>query len=137
MAAVLRDARPAPVPWLPRTNEPLLNISDLSKVFPNGTRALERVTLDVFASELTVILGANGSGKSTLLRCCVRLIDPTEGSVCIGGHDLAHLDGRALREARRDVAMIFQHANLVRRRSALANVMAGALGRHQDWRTKL
>jgi phosphonate transport system ATP-binding protein len=81
------------------------------------------------------VLGANGSGKSTMLRCAVRLIDPTSGSVRVDGRDIAHLEGEQLREARRSVAMIFQTANLVRRRSALENVASGALGRYHDWKT--
>src|SRR5262249_32804699 len=80
---------------------------------------------------------ANGSGKSTLLRCAVRLIDPTAGSVRVGGHDLAHLRGAELREARRSVGMIFQQSNLVRRRTALANVATGTLGRHRNVATAL
>lgn len=119
------------------TTAAILDIRDLVKVFPNGRRALDGVSLRVWPGELTVVLGANGSGKSTLLRCAVRLIDPTSGSVRVAGQDLAGLSGPALREARRAVAMIFQHANLVRRRSALANVASGSLGRHHDWRTAL
>lgn len=137
MAAVLSPQLPTPSPAALGRPEPLLNIVDLVKEFPNGTRALAGVSLQVYSGELTVVLGANGSGKSTLLRCAVRLVDPTAGSVRINGLDLAHLDGRALREARTAVAMVFQHANLVRRRTALANVLTGTLGRHQDWRTRL
>jgi phosphonate transport system ATP-binding protein len=84
-----------------------------------------------------VVLGANGSGKSTLLRCIVRLIEPTSGSIRVLGRDFVSLRGKELREARRSVAMIFQTANLVRRRSALANVASGALGRHHDLFTAL
>ena len=116
---------------------PILQIDRLTKEYSGGKRALDGVSLDVSPRELVVVLGANGSGKSTLLRCAVRLIDPSDGSVRVGGLDLARLNGRALREARRSVAMIFQQANLVRRRSALANVATGSLGRHHDLVTAL
>jgi phosphonate transport system ATP-binding protein len=111
---------------------PILEIEDLVKEYQGGRRALDHVSMQVAARELVVILGANGSGKSTLLRCAVRLIDPTSGSVRIGGHDLAQLQGRALRDARRSVAMIFQSGHLVKRRTALENVATGSLGRHRD-----
>ncbi len=116
-------------------SEPLLEIRNLVKRFPNGHVALNDVSLSVHTGELTVVLGANGSGKSTMLRCAVRLIDPTDGSVLVGGSDLAHLSGQQLRQARMAVAMIFQHANLVRRRTAVANVATGALGRCHNWKT--
>lgn len=127
---------PAGVP-LDLETGPILEIDGLIKDYPGGRRALDGVSLRVSAGELVVVLGANGSGKSTMLRCAVRLIDPSAGSVRVAGQDLARLRGRALRDARRAVAMIFQTANLVRRRSALANVATGALGRHHDPMTAL
>lgn len=107
----------------------ILEIERLTKEYPGGRRALDSIDLAVGPGELVVVLGPNGSGKSTLLRCAVRLIEPTAGSVRVAGQDLARLNGAALREARRSVGMIFQHGNLVRRRSALANVASGSLGR--------
>jgi phosphonate transport system ATP-binding protein len=82
----------------------------------------------VWPGELTVVLGANGSGKSTLLRCAVRLLEPDEGSVVLGGRELVGADGHELRDARRKAAMVFQQVLLVRRRSAVENVAYGALG---------
>ena len=115
-----------------RAEPPILEINKLTKVYAGDKRALDNVSLHASPGELVVVLGANGSGKSSLLRCAVRLIDPTSGSVRVGGRDLALLNGKQLREARRQVAMIFQTANLVRRRSALVNVATGSLGRHHD-----
>lgn len=115
----------------------ILEIERLTKEYPGGRRALDSIDLAVAPGELVVVLGPNGSGKSTLLRCAVRLIEPTAGSVRVAGHDLARLNGAALREARRSVGMIFQHGNLVRRRSALANVASGSLGRHRGLATAL
>ncbi|MBV8718069.1 MAG: phosphonate ABC transporter ATP-binding protein [Chloroflexi bacterium] len=109
----------------------------MSKAYAGKRSALQNVALTVAAGELVVVLGANGSGKSTLLRCIVRLTEPTSGSIRILGSDFARLPARQLREARRRVAMIFQTANLVRRRSALENVATGALGRHRDLATAL
>ncbi len=116
---------------------PILEIEGLTKDYPGGRRALDAVSLSVAPGELVVILGANGSGKSTLLRCAVRLIDPTAGSVRVAGEDLATLNGVHLRETRRQVGMIFQQANLVRRRTALENVATGSLGRHRNLATAL
>jgi len=116
---------------------PRLTVRRLAKRYPNGRVALKGVDLAVREGELVVILGSNGSGKSTLLRSVVRLIEPTEGQVLIDGHEIAHLSGEALREARMACGMIFQHANLVRRRNVLANVATGSLGRHRTFATAL
>jgi phosphonate transport system ATP-binding protein len=105
--------------------------------YPNGKVALDGIDLTVRAGELVTILGSNGSGKTTLLRCIARLLDPTDGEVRVGGQDLAKLNGAALREARLALAMVFQRANLVRRKSVLANVVGGTLGRNRTWWTAL
>jgi len=115
----------------------MLEVTQLSKRYPTGRVALRQASLKVEAGELVIVLGSNGSGKSTLLRCIVRLIDPTEGAVKVDDNDLTRLNGRALRRARTALAMISQHANLVKRRSVLANVACGALGRYNDLRTRL
>ena len=98
-------------------------------VYPGGVRALEGVNLEVQDGEFLAILGLSGSGKSTLLRCINRLIDPTEGKVWIFGTEITTLSGGELRRLRRQMAMIFQQFNLVRRQTVLTNVLSGALGR--------
>jgi phosphonate transport system ATP-binding protein len=112
-------------------------VDDLTKRYPNGTVALRSVSLSARPGELTVVLGHNGSGKSTLVRCVVRLIDPTSGTIAIAGREVSALSGARLREARRGIAVIFQDASLVPRRSALANVATGCLGRQWGVRTAL
>jgi phosphonate transport system ATP-binding protein len=108
----------------------LLEVRNLSMRYAAGKVALDDVSLSVRAGEVVTILGSNGSGKSTLLRCIARLLDPHSGEIRVASTDLTKLNGLELRKARRSVAMIFQHANLVRRRSVLANVAAGSLGHY-------
>ena len=122
------------VPPMGRT---LLDVNDLSMRFASGKVALDGVSLSVRGGEFVTILGSNGSGKSTLLRCVARLLHPTGGEIRVDDRDLTRLNGTALRRARRSVAMIFQHANLVRRRSVLANVATGSLGHHTNVWTSL
>ena len=109
--------------------EPAVRVEGLSKTFPNGVEALSRVDLSVAKGEFLVVIGLSGSGKSTLLRCINRLIDPTEGRIWIGGHEITAAEGAELRRLRGQVGMIFQQFNLVRRHSVMANVLSGALGR--------
>jgi len=137
-------AEPAPGQRLPDERPPdekrpgvRLSIRGISLRYPNGVQALSGVDLDVRAGELLIVLGGNGCGKTTLLRCITRALAPTTGQVWLGATDLASLDGRQLRRARQVLAMIGQHAALVRRRSVIANVACGALARHKTIWTKL
>ena len=113
----------------------VLSIKDLVKVYPNGTRALDGVTLDIARGEFVVLLGLSGSGKSTLLRCINRLVEPTSGTVIFDGADVTAARGPELRRLRRRMGMIFQQFNLVRRTSVFGNVIAGRLGYRTSWRT--
>ena len=115
----------------------MLRVRNLAMRYPNGKLALAGFNLTVNAGELVVVLGGNGSGKTTLLRCVTRMLDPSEGEIWLGDTNLAALSGERLRQARLPLAMVWQQANLVRRRSVLANVASGALGRHNDWWTAL
>jgi phosphonate transport system ATP-binding protein len=108
----------------------MLEVHGLTMRYPDGKLALADFGLRVAAGELVVVLGGNGSGKTTLLRCIARMLTPTAGDIWLDGANLAALSGERLRRARLKLAMIWQHASLVRRRSVLKNVAAGALGRH-------
>ncbi len=75
-----------------------------------------------------MIIGQSGAGKSTLLRCLNRLIEPTEGEIGLNGSRVTGASPEALRGVRRQMGMIFQQFNLVRRASVMENVLAGRLG---------
>lgn len=114
-----------------------LAVRNLTMCYPNGHTALRDMNLSVEAGEMVVVLGSNGSGKSTFMKCVVGLNRPTTGTVEVAGRALTGLSGNALREARLPLALISQHANLVRRRSVLANVCCGSLARHRTLATAL
>jgi phosphonate transport system ATP-binding protein len=80
-----------------------------------------------------VVIGLSGSGKSTLLRCINRLVEPTSGQIILDGADITAASSGELRQIRRDIAMIFQQFNLVKRSSVMRNVMAGRLGYVNPW----
>jgi phosphonate transport system ATP-binding protein len=114
---------------------PILQLKEITKTYPSGTRALDGITLDIQRGEFVVLIGLSGSGKSTLLRCINRLIDPTTGTVVFDGIDVTRARGAELRRIRRRIGMIFQQFNLVRRASVFGNVLAGRLGSRPLWRT--
>jgi len=106
----------------------MLEIRHLTKIYDDGTVAVRDVSFQVPDGQFLGIIGLSGSGKSTLLRCINRLIDPTEGEIIWDGVDLAQLKGEELRKKRREIGMVFQHFNLVRRSSVMTNVLSGRLG---------
>lgn len=118
-------------------SRPLISVSSLAMRYPTGRMALTEANLTLHAGELVVILGANGCGKSTLLRCIAGMLKPTGGQIQVAGKTISTLSGRALADARMALGMVFQNANLVKRRSVVANVMAGTLGRHRTLATSL
>ncbi len=111
----------------------MLRIEHLSKTYPTGTQALKDVTFDIPDGEFMVIIGLSGSGKSTLLRCINRLIDPTEGKIYWDDADITAANPTELRQIRRNIGMVFQQFNLVKRSSVLTNVLSGRLGYANPW----
>lgn len=103
----------------------MISIRNLSKRY-GDFEALHHIDLTVSKGEFVVILGASGAGKSTLLRCINHLTEPTTGEIRVDGVESSN-DRPGLRRLRRDVAMIFQHYNVVPRLSVLKNVLTGRL----------
>ena len=99
----------------------MIELRGLRKVFGH-TVALEEIDLSVPAGEIHGIVGRSGAGKSTLIRCLTGLERPTSGTVSIDGTDLTEQTGAGLRQARRNIGMVFQHVNLLDSRTALDNV---------------
>lgn len=106
----------------------MLEVRHLTKVYDNGTVALEDVSFTVPDGQFLAVIGLSGSGKSTLLRCINRLIEPTEGQVIWNGIDVTAAGQEDLRRIRRRIGMVFQHFNLVHRSKVVTNALAGRLG---------
>ena len=105
--------------------EPMIKIEHLDKTFRGKTQtvyALKDINLDIQKGDIFGIIGMSGAGKSTLIRCMNFLERPTSGTVKIDGKDLAALSDRELRKTRQEVAMIFQHFNLLQQRNVRGNI---------------
>jgi glycine betaine/proline transport system ATP-binding protein len=88
--------------------------------------AVRDVSFDVAPGEVFVVMGLSGSGKSTLVRLLTRLIEPTHGTVHLGGEDITSASDNQLRNVRRkQVAMVFQHFGLLPHRKVVDNIAFG------------
>ncbi len=92
----------------------------------NHVLGLNNINLDMPANSLQVVMGLSGSGKSTLIRHINRLIEPTSGSITVGGEEVLSMSKQQLRDFRRHRAsMVFQKFALLPHRTILENVMYG------------
>ena len=103
----------------------MIQIKDVTKTFvgkDNKVEALKGISLDVHKGEIYGIIGMSGAGKSTLVRCLNFLERPTSGTVLIEGRDLSEMKNDELRKTRTQIAMIFQHFNLLMQRTVIDNI---------------
>ncbi len=78
------------------STQPIISVSNLSKTFASGLQALKNIDLDIRRGEIFALLGPNGAGKTTLISTICGIVNPTEGSVTVDGHDII-TDFRAAR----------------------------------------
>ena len=103
----------------------MIEIKNLSKTFKTADSsldALKNVSLTINDGDIYGIIGMSGAGKSTLVRCINMLERPTEGPILIDGVDMGSLSSKQLRDARRNITMIFQGFNLLMQRNCLKNI---------------
>lgn len=112
----------------------MIEFKNVSKVYPNGTKGLNNINLTMQKGEFIVVVGLSGAGKSTLLRSVNRLHEVSGGEIIVNGKSITKAKGRNLYEIRRDIGMIFQNFNLVKRSSVLRNVLSGRVGYHSTLR---
>lgn len=103
----------------------MIKLSNITKIFNlNGKQltALNNVSLHVEKGQIFGVIGSSGAGKSTLIRCVNLLERPTSGSVIVDNTELTTLSDKQLIEERRNIAMIFQHFNLLSSRTVFDNI---------------
>jgi phosphonate transport system ATP-binding protein len=111
---------------------PAIQVRGLSKRY--AAPVLDDVSFEVAPGEVVALVGASGAGKTTLFRCMTRLVEPDGGEIAVNGRRLHDATRAELAAARREIGLVFQQFNLIRRLTALQNVLAGRLGHVPLWR---
>ena len=116
----------------------MIKFEQVSKTYPGGHRALEKVTFQLANNELAFLTGHSGAGKSTLLKLISVMERPSAGHVYINGSDLNAINNRQIPFIRRDIGIIFQKPHFVNSLTVGENLeLAQFLGRNKRGDIKL
>ncbi|GGZ71298.1 ABC transporter ATP-binding protein [Streptomyces bluensis] len=97
----------------------MIQFEAVHKRFPNGTTAVHDLTLEMPEGGVTVLVGSSGCGKTTTLRMINRMVEPTSGTIRVGGKDVLAQDAA---ELRRSIGYVIQQAGLFPHRTVLDNI---------------
>lgn len=100
----------------------LIELSHISKTYPNGTHALYDVNLHVDKGEFVFIVGSSGAGKSTMLKLITCEEKADSGKLMVNGHDLMGIKRREVPYLRRTMGMVFQDFRLISKMTVFENV---------------
>jgi len=104
------------------TDDPIIEMHNLSLVYPNGVRALKDIDLVVGRGEFLFLVGHTGSGKSSLMKLIYREHDPTTGAIFVDGHEISDMKRSQIPFLRRRIGVIFQDFRLLSHKTAFENV---------------
>src|SRR5580704_5378519 len=118
----------------------MIEVNHISKSLPGGRKLLDDISFTVRKGEFVGILGASGAGKTLTLRCLNGLLKPDGGSVLVKDEegkiqDICRAGKRKLRQLRQKIGIVFQGYHLIRRLTALDNVLVGRLGQINTFRS--
>jgi cell division transport system ATP-binding protein len=101
---------------------PIIELRDVTKVYPGGHMALDRVSLAINRGEFAFLVGPTGCGKSTLIKMLIRELSATDGAVSIAGRDIGALSEKKIPQLRRNIGTVFQDFKLLPDRTVYDNV---------------
>lgn len=94
----------------------------MTKIYENGAKGVESISLDIESEEFVFIVGSSGSGKSTIIRMLMKEIDPTNGQIIINGTDITTLRHKDVPYLRREMGVVFQDFRLLENKTVYENV---------------
>lgn len=103
----------------PKGSGALIRIDSVTKRYPDGTVAVDRLSLEIPDRSITVLVGPSGCGKTTTLRMINRMVEPSEGTILLDGEDIQR---RPVTTLRRSMGYVIQNAGLFQHRTILDNI---------------
>ena len=100
----------------------MIELKNVSKVYPNGTVALDKVNLRINDGEFVFVVGASGAGKSTLMKLLLREETASEGDIFVDEYDLGKMTDKKIPFYRRQLGMVFQDFRLFPNKTVFENV---------------
>ena len=125
MAQLRTRKRPDPAPAVPPApsgDVPVVELRDVSKVYPGGSVGLEHASLKIGRGEFVFLVGATGCGKSTCIRLLMKELEASSGDVLIAGKKLDDVDRSKVPYLRRNIGTVFQDYKLLPNRTVYDNV---------------
>src|SRR5207237_245432 len=101
---------------------PVIELRDVTHVYPGGSVALDRISLSIGRGEFAFLVGPTGCGKSTCVRLLMREIEASGGQVLISGHDVGAMPQKKVPRLRRNIGVVFQDFKLLPNRTVYDNV---------------
>ena len=100
----------------------MIKMTDVFKVYANGTKALKGVTFTLEKGEFAFLVGPSGSGKSTIIKLLTGEVAPTDGKIIVNGYDMERIKMRKMPYLRRTIGVIFQDFRLIEEKSIYENI---------------
>ena len=100
----------------------MIRLENVSKVYPNGVKALDDVSFNIEKGEFVFIVGNSGSGKSTLIKLLMKEINPTDGRLFVEEKEITKLRRRRIPKLRRSIGVVFQDFRLLEKMTVFNNV---------------
>ena len=101
----------------------MIRLTDVIKEYPNGTHALNGLSLEIKDGEFVFMVGPSGSGKSTVIKLLIGEVEPTDGKVMVNGFSLRNIRERQIPHLRRTVGVIFQDFRLIEQKTVYDNMV--------------
>ncbi len=108
--------------WIKGVWSPLIHMSEVSKVYENGSSALNNINIDIEKGEFVFLVGSSGAGKSTFIKMIFREVLPSKGQLIINGRNIMTMKEEEVPYLRRGLGIVFQDYRLLPDKNVYENV---------------